>query len=681
LLTRATGTNGAALSGDINGISINDFGIAGGKLALTNSTTVLTNSGTGAPTVTSAIVDFVGWGTANYREGATAAPAMANATSIKRINNGCTDSNSNSADFPTPLTAPTARTTATAQNLSCANDANAPTVQTASIGNAFVVGTSFNSVSFTFDQPMVTVPAGNLTVNGSPATSVTGSWRGPYVFSGFATPADGAVTVTLAATGLADTQTQTLAADYTLTGTYVGTQPGVTLSTPDVSNGGTESGAINFTAEFTEDVTGFTSSDLTLLNGTVSAFAAVDGNTYTFTMTPGHGPTSVGVAASVATATTAPNNPNTAATTYAWTNDIIGPRRTANTAVPSATNSPVGVVSVTFNEPVYDLSLADISLSKDFVSQSLVGLTLNWSPGDTTVSFDLSSFNTVDGTYGLIVGQTGTGSTARDVWGNKVNQPAVISWILDRTAPAPTMVGAVDNTVIGTTATLTITGTGHVNGVGLGNTPVGSAILEVKAPGQSSFGPSGRTPFANVFSLTFATGGRYEYRYAVTDTASNTGYSAPFVYETNPTANASLTQTITSATETLVFPMTGSQDVTIALTGATPSGTITVQRVVGPIVSPGTGLTDPAKLINEYLAISSSGAGTFTASLTWQYDPANVGSLAIDRAFRVSGGALAGTFNVTPVSNSATVNGISAFSEWYLGEAAADVSDWTLLAD
>ncbi len=70
------------------------------------------------------------------------------------------------------------------------------------------------SVSVTFVESVTGVAASNLTVTGalgaaalratSPATHVTGSGRGPYVFTGFAPPGLGPVTVTLAAGTIAD---------------------------------------------------------------------------------------------------------------------------------------------------------------------------------------------------------------------------------------------------------------------------------------------------------------------------------------------------------------------------------------------------------------------------------------------------------------------------------------------
>ncbi|HEX2916470.1 MAG TPA: choice-of-anchor A family protein [Chloroflexia bacterium] len=75
---------------------------ASGKVALVNNNTALTVS---CPT-DSSVVDFVGYGTANCFEGSSAAPGLSSSTADSRAGNGCTDTDSNSADFsagdPTP---------------------------------------------------------------------------------------------------------------------------------------------------------------------------------------------------------------------------------------------------------------------------------------------------------------------------------------------------------------------------------------------------------------------------------------------------------------------------------------------------------------------------------------------------------------------------------------------------
>ncbi len=74
---------------------------ANGKVALVNTTTALTG---GCPTT--GVLDFVGYGTADCREGAAAAPAITNTNADFRLNNGCQDTNQNGNDFAANSAAP-----------------------------------------------------------------------------------------------------------------------------------------------------------------------------------------------------------------------------------------------------------------------------------------------------------------------------------------------------------------------------------------------------------------------------------------------------------------------------------------------------------------------------------------------------------------------------------------------
>jgi uncharacterized repeat protein (TIGR01451 family) len=92
---------------------------AGNKIALVSSTTAFTGTAAGTsplagatcPTPTASLVDFVGFGSATCSEG-TAAAALSNTTALFRGGSGCTDTNSNSADFSAAAPAP--RNSATA---------------------------------------------------------------------------------------------------------------------------------------------------------------------------------------------------------------------------------------------------------------------------------------------------------------------------------------------------------------------------------------------------------------------------------------------------------------------------------------------------------------------------------------------------------------------------------------
>jgi len=73
-----------------------------GKVALVSSTTALS----GALPSGASLVDLVGFGTANGFEGGGAVPALTNTTAALRNDSGCTDSDSNAADFAAAAPAP-----------------------------------------------------------------------------------------------------------------------------------------------------------------------------------------------------------------------------------------------------------------------------------------------------------------------------------------------------------------------------------------------------------------------------------------------------------------------------------------------------------------------------------------------------------------------------------------------
>ncbi|MCI1729325.1 MAG: lamin tail domain-containing protein [Chiayiivirga sp.] len=79
-------------------------GGASGKFILADSAAALACNGGStpcSPAQTALILDLVGYGTANYFEGAAAAPTLTATTAGFRASNGCTDANNNSADFAT----------------------------------------------------------------------------------------------------------------------------------------------------------------------------------------------------------------------------------------------------------------------------------------------------------------------------------------------------------------------------------------------------------------------------------------------------------------------------------------------------------------------------------------------------------------------------------------------------
>jgi DNA/RNA endonuclease G (NUC1) len=101
----------ALASGGPNGLPLPPANISGqinmsgtsGKVALVDTFDGLTGN---CPTANPHVMDFVGYGAADCREGAATAPSPGNTTSIFRQGGGSTDTNNNGTDFVTGTAAP-----------------------------------------------------------------------------------------------------------------------------------------------------------------------------------------------------------------------------------------------------------------------------------------------------------------------------------------------------------------------------------------------------------------------------------------------------------------------------------------------------------------------------------------------------------------------------------------------
>ncbi len=111
----SSGSVGAALpTPDATGTT--NIANTGGKVALVQGTTALAcGASAGSCSAVSSVADLVGYGSASDYEGSGAAPALSSTTAAVRADNGCTDTNVNSADLtaaaPPPRNAATTAVT------------------------------------------------------------------------------------------------------------------------------------------------------------------------------------------------------------------------------------------------------------------------------------------------------------------------------------------------------------------------------------------------------------------------------------------------------------------------------------------------------------------------------------------------------------------------------------------
>lgn len=124
-----------------------------GKVALVNTTTGLGCNGGStpcSPAQLAQIVDLVGYGNANFFEGSGAAPTLSNTTAAFRANGGCTDTNTNAADFTTGTPAP--RHSAS-PGQTCGAD-NPPLVSSTDPGNDASNVSVHGDLQVTFSEPV-----------------------------------------------------------------------------------------------------------------------------------------------------------------------------------------------------------------------------------------------------------------------------------------------------------------------------------------------------------------------------------------------------------------------------------------------------------------------------------------------------------------------------------------------
>jgi hypothetical protein len=177
------GTVGAALpAADASNTALN-MAAASGKLALVNGTTSLGCNGGTTPCDAAAsarIVDLVGYGAADYREGA-ATPVLSATTAALRKIGGCADSNDNASDFD--VASPSPRNTASAALICAGPSEQAPAIATTTPAPGATGVAPAVAVQVTFTEPVsVTAPWFSFvcTASGSVAAAVSG---GPTTFT------------------------------------------------------------------------------------------------------------------------------------------------------------------------------------------------------------------------------------------------------------------------------------------------------------------------------------------------------------------------------------------------------------------------------------------------------------------------------------------------------------------
>ncbi len=201
----------------------------------------------------------------------------------------------------------------------------------------------------------------------------------------------------LAGNGNSETVEQYIPVDFTA--------PTVAISAPAIANG-----TFGATFTFSEEVTGFESSDVTLVNATIANFTG-DGTIFTADITPvSEGNITLDIAAAVAT--DLGGNSNETADQQSILVDLTAPGVTITVDDPIVDRA---TVTITFDEAVTGFELADLVISNGIAS-NLLG-------SDANYTFDLRATATGDLTIDIAEGvaQDGAGN------GNLAAEQKVVS--------------------------------------------------------------------------------------------------------------------------------------------------------------------------------------------------------------------------------------------------------------
>ncbi len=317
---------------------------------------------------------------------------------------------------------------ASAESATAVWDETAPTVEITGVPgkisnrDAFTVTFSFSESVTGFDTDDVSVTNGDKSVFSGSGSSYTV----------VVTPnADADVTVTVAANSATDGTNMGPSADVVATAVWDETAPTVDITGIPAKINNTN--ALTATFTFSETVTGFAKSDITVTGGTAGAFGG-SGTTYTLAITPTSGSNVVvTVAANSATDGTNMGPATAESATATW--DASVPT-VSITGVPARIRGTSDLTATfTFGEAVTDFDTSDVTVTGGtkgtFTESSSTVYTLVITPGgNANVVVTVAADSATDGL------NTGPASaeTATAVWTALVFNPAAVTVVEEASA-------------------------------------------------------------------------------------------------------------------------------------------------------------------------------------------------------------------------------------------------------
>nr|WP_085697937.1 Ig-like domain-containing protein [Pseudomonas sp. B26(2017)] len=543
----------------------------------------------------------------------------------------------------------------TTNSTNYAIDTVRPTVTIAMSDTALKIGDT-STVTFTFSEAVTGFTNADLTIANGTLSAVSSSDGGitwTATFTPSASITDTTNVITLDNTGIADLAGNAGSGTTDSTNYVIDTaRPTATIVVADSNLAAGETSQVTIT--FSEAVSGFTTADLTVANGTLTGLSSSDGGiTWTATLTPTTNITDttnlitldntgvVDLAGNAGSGTTNSNN-------YAI--DTARPTATIVVADSSLRIGETSVVTITFSEAVTGFTNADLTIANGTltaVSSSDGGITWTATFTPTASITDATNLITLNNTgIADLNGNTGSGTTDSN------------NYAIDTVRPTATIVVADNNLRIGETSLVTITFSEAVSGFTNADLTVANGTLS--AVSSSDGGITWTATFTPSASINDTTNLITLDNTGVADLAGNAGSgttdSNNYAIDTvRPTATIVVADSNLTAGETSLVTITFSEavsgftnaDLTIA------NGTLT--------------------------AVSSSDGGiTWTATFTPNLgvnDATNVITLANTGIADLAGNAGSGTTN----SNNYTIDTLVPTATIIVSDSSLKIGETSLV--
>ncbi|QIB05632.1 DUF4347 domain-containing protein [Pseudomonas fluorescens] len=542
----------------------------------------------------------------------TAASNIADTTNVITLNNAGVADLAGNAGVGTTLS-----------NNYVVNDTVAPTASIVVSDTALRVGET-SVVTITFSEAVSGFTAADLTVaNGS--ISGLSSSDGGITWTATLTP-DAAITdtsnlIVLDNTGVADLNGNAGVGTTNSNNYAIDTlRPTATIVVADTALSVGETSLVTIT--FNEAVSGFTTADLTVANGTVTGLSSSDGGiTWTGTLTPSASVSDTSNLITLANTGIADLSGNTGTGTTDSNNYAIDTLRPTATIVVADTALNIGetsLVTITFSEAVSGFTLADLTVANG----SLSGLSS--SDGGITWTATLTpSASITDATNLIVLANTGIVDAAGNAGSGTTSSN---NYAVDTVRPTATIVVADNALRVGETSLVTITFNEAVTGFTTADLTVANGTITGLSSGDGGITWTGTlTPSASVSDTTnLVTLDNTGVADAAGNAGSGTTDSNNYAIDTvRPTATIVVADSTIGIGETTVVTITFSEpvtgftlaDLTVAngsLSGLSTSDNITYTAIFTPSV----GVNDATNLVTLNNTGVADGAGNTGSGTT-----------------------------------------------------------------